>query len=355
VSRKLKLPDRYEQPPKHTFSGGQGQIFVCRDKNLNRDVAIKIITDVSDKESIQNEITALCNIQSKHVVQLFDFVEDIDAKSVGIVQEYIPGNDLSQFNGGGHNVSFYLKTIYQIASGLADIHAAGKIHRDIKPSNMKADGEGIVKIFDFGLSCHASPLPETTAARGTYVYRAPELYDAPTTFTEAVDTYAFGITAWQMLSTSFPNTLLDIPPLKKGPAPSFATLATGLTDEIINIFDRTLSAEPSDRPSMKDVKETIALKLLFGSHNGLLSYGTQTHKIAKVNSAITVNVPGIGGFDIFYDGYHFKLRKITCATFINNVVANDGQMLPGSCVLTVMKGPNRQFLTFDISHPEVVL
>src|SRR5579885_3389443 len=144
-ARSITLPPRYGAPTK-VFSGGQGQVLICRDTFLNREVAIKILKDVTDKDTLQREIAFLSAIESKHVVQIYDFIEDAKSSTAAIVQEYLSGDDVSDFaRSGVKTVQDYLKVLFQIASGIADIHAHGTIHRDIKPINMKFDSEHIVK------------------------------------------------------------------------------------------------------------------------------------------------------------------------------------------------------------------
>src|SRR5439155_1289086 len=128
--------------------------------------------------------------------QIFDVVIVPPDNNIGIVQEYVPGDDVRKLaKTWMPTPADYLHKLYQIASGIADIHAVGQIHRDIKPINMKVDAEGLVKIFDFGLSReHTADKAHTFGFKGTRGYAAPELYgDGDRPFTPAVDTYAFGV------------------------------------------------------------------------------------------------------------------------------------------------------------------
>jgi serine/threonine-protein kinase len=78
--------------------------------------------------------------------------------------------------------------LYQVATGLSDLHAQGIIHRDIKPDNIKIDESGLVKIFDFGLARFSGVNNETQGFAGTFGYAAPELLtDETNDFTEAID------------------------------------------------------------------------------------------------------------------------------------------------------------------------
>ena len=69
--------------------------------------------------------------------------------------EYVSGHELAGYVPATRR-ALYL-CLFQIACGLADIHAANCIHRDIKPLNMRYDGSGIIKIIDFGIGSSNNP------------------------------------------------------------------------------------------------------------------------------------------------------------------------------------------------------
>jgi eukaryotic-like serine/threonine-protein kinase len=191
------------------FAGGMGEVKIYDDQHLERKVAIKFIKNESDKGRLIDEIKALQQICSKHVVQIFDVVLCESTQRFGIVQEFVPGPDLDEISEAGHiDKDQYLKILYQIASGLTDIHAQGLVHRDLKPNNIKFDGESILKIFDFGLARCLASEASTLGFKGTHFFAAPELYRAGiVSFTEGVDIYAFGIIAWVLSGMILPPAL----------------------------------------------------------------------------------------------------------------------------------------------------
>jgi eukaryotic-like serine/threonine-protein kinase len=250
--------------------------------------------------------------------------------------EYLPGPDLASLS--TNDAGAMMKVLYQISSGIADMHSSGLLHRDIKPKNMKFDSNGVIKLFDFGLSCDADDAV-TVARRGTREYRAPEFYgDGPVALTPAVDTYAFGVTAWKLIAQTLPWELRTSPPRL---APSFAQLQIGLPDEIRN---------------------ALSNQLLNGNHQGSLVYvtnaGTNTRKLNSTNNRVRIRVANIGSVSINYTGLDFRLIDVSGDVFINGVAASEYFKLPDSCVLILgapSLGSKRLFITFDVSHPEVVL
>ena len=353
------------------LSGGMGKVLVCRDNNLEREVAIKFIKHHGKQQRIFDEIAALQKIRSKHVVQIFDVLIDNDNLSIednfqvefntriGIVQEFIPGEDLVSFcQNKNFSLDEYLKILFQISSGISNIHAQGLIHRDIKPNNMKFNQTNILKIFDFGLSRFANKNDSTLGFQGTHRFAAPELYQSGSvSFTNAIDTYAFGVTAWYLVAKDIPEELSKIPP-EFDHIPSFTSLPLSIPAPILNLLDRTLAKDLTCRPSMSEIKDSIGNYLLYGKHRGLIIAGNNEYVLERVNQNVSINVPGYGLLDIKYDGLNFLINNINGAVYVNNQSVNKGYILPKDCVITLgdsSRGAARRFITFDVSNPEVVL
>ena len=350
------LPSRYTfEGTVHT--GGQGNVYVCRDQVLNRLVAIKQATGSTDQGVLLHEIRALSDVVSKHVVELYDILFDSAGSIAAIVLEYVSGDDLTNFAKDAASDADYLRTLYQISSGIADMHACGKVHRDIKHNNMKHDAEGIVKIFDFGLAKDHVPNATTMQGHGTDGYRAPELYATPATYGMAVDTYAFGALCWWLLDGDLPQELREHPPQTSASVPSISS-SRALPADVVSAVDATLSVDPAARPTMAAVRDVLAQQLLFGRHRAHLSAGVNEYDLQDPGQHVRINIGGIGGMTISYDGLRFVVSNVQGDVFINNRVATPGQILPGASVITIGApnlGPRRVFVTFDVSHPEVVL
>lgn len=254
------LPARYK-PLSGPAHGGFGVVVFCEDAHLSRRVAIKFLQDPDEIRRLLDELRALLLMRSKHVVQVYDIIP-ADGGFVGIVEEFVDGRDLWDSVFPRSSAENYLKTVWQVACGIADIHAAGVIHRDIKPNNMKLDAEGIVKIFDFGLARDEGPKAVTKGFMGTRGFAAPEQYDVGVVaFTKAVDTYAFGATAIFLATGGLPAPLRTVPP-SPVPVGTFATLPVTLPTELAALLERCLAEEPAHRPAMATVRDEIARYLL---------------------------------------------------------------------------------------------
>ena len=90
--------------------------------------------------------------------------------------------------------------MFQILTGLAEIHNNGILHRDLAPSNILINKKGVIKIADFGLSRFiASPGREMTKGVVTKYYRAPEIFFMATYYSFSLDIWSAGCILAEML------------------------------------------------------------------------------------------------------------------------------------------------------------
>ena len=359
MSIRLKLPTRYK-PTGTTFDGGMSDAILCDDLHLERKVVIKTLKNGVDTSRLLDELAALQSIRSKHVVQIFDVIRNLDGTVAAIVQEYIPGNDLTKLSPPS-TADEVLKVLYPIAEGIQDIHSHGRIHRDIKRQNMKYDAEGCLKIFDFGLARDESGA-STEGSKGTPGYMAPELFESTksktVTFSSAIDVFAFASTALAILLGKVPNGLRATPPSLPCTEADFTKLAVKLPADVANELNRCLSASPKDRPKMRQIAEILALHLLRDQHRALLVTGGTTYTLDASQKAVELAVKDRGTIHLSYDGLRFVVTHVGGDVSINNMAISNGFVLPGSCVIVLGSpdlGSRRIFITVDVSHPEVVI
>lgn len=348
------IADRYELVGA-SFVGGMAAVWPCHDTVLQRKVAIKVMPGSAEKRRIRDELGALLKMRSNHVVQVFD-VLNLN-KDLAIVQEFIEGQDLFDASLAPKDKSEYMKLLWQIASGIADIHDVCVIHRDIKPNNMKIDPEGVVKIFDFGLARDEGPSAATLGFVGTPGFAAPELYSHHVTFTAAVDTYAFGATALFLGLRDLPRDLTHRPPKLTG-ADYFSTLPFKLSTEVIAILNACLEESPSNRPAMREVSSLLAKHLLHNKHRALIVFNGKASYLDATRPSVVLRLSSIGEIEIRYDGFNFVVASVSGEVFINNAPVTAGDRLPGACVVALGSSDRRaarRYITFDLSHPEIVL
>jgi eukaryotic-like serine/threonine-protein kinase len=343
----MLIANRYE-PTGNAAWGGSGEVNECIDKNLNRKVMLKRVIRRSDYSRLLDEQKALIRLRSKHVVQLLDVVGFAwnTTNITCLVLEHIDGTDLDKLTFSPN--AGYQKLLWQIASGLADIHGAGVIHRDIKPQNIRQDSHGIVKIIDFGLARETGKDDKTRSIIGTMGFMAPELFGTSTiAFTKAVDAYAFGRTALALLGLSPPTTPIAAKP--GSVAIRFPTLGTTTA----TIIENCIELKPTDRPDMATVADMLAQDLLRGRHRAQLIQGITVHELNSTKPSLGIT-SSAGNITIQYDGTRFFVAKVSGNVFLNNQRITAGSAMLSSCVITLGDASDaRAFLPFDVSNPEI--
>lgn len=353
-----KSSDSLILPPRYTITrelspGGMGRAFLCFDHHLERTVAIKFLHDEIDKSRLTDEIHALQKITSKHIVQIYDIIVT-DSNKAGIVEEFIDGDDVSSM-AGRIAPENYIKLLWQIAAGIAEIHLHGIIHRDIKPGNIKVDKEGIAKIFDFGLARPVGDRAITRGFKGTDGYAAPELYRSGLVkFDASTDVYAFGVMAVFLRRGALPTEFYSFDETDKI-CFSDEDFSGRLSDDIASSINRCLSAEAAARPKMSAIRDTLGRHMLCRKHRALLVYGDQHWFIDCANASAILDGGRLGRLRIRYNNFDFVGDDILGDIYVNNIRIGNGYTFIGACVITIGTGRDRKFATFDVSHPEVVL
>jgi eukaryotic-like serine/threonine-protein kinase len=338
-------------------AGGMSQAYDCVDTRLNRRVILKTLHRKEEIRRLSDEKKALLKIRSKHVVQLLDIIEfeSAGANYPCLVLEYIQGKDLVE--GSYNQDDIYLLHLWQIAKGLEEIHSAGLIHRDIKPNNIRLDGEGIIKIIDFGLSRETGRDDETHAAIGHLPYMAPELLGPPPMqFSCAADVYSFGALALALVAPGMPTCLNSHKPTI--PNDLAASHLNAVPPEIQESVQKCLNYQPADRPRISEIVASIERVLLRGRHSARVSIGGKVSLISQqkrsAQPSITVNQVPVAAIKIDYDLNNFIISNILGVVDINNSRARVGDVMPQSCVLAFHHAHGQIYATFDASSPEVM-
>ena len=110
---------------------------------------------------------------------------------------------------------------------------------------------------------------------------------------------------------------------------------------------------------MSAVRDALARHLLFNKHQALVVFRGRPSYLNSANRNIALDLPTVGRVEISYDGLMFRVTAVTGEVFINNSIVSAGQSLPGCCVVALgsqaRRNNERAFITFDLSHPEIVL
>src|SRR5207244_1679464 len=142
--------------------GGMGEVYLARDTQLNRIVALKILSAevARDQQRLYRflqEARAASSLNHPSVAHIYEIGETPGAHFIAM--EYVEGEPLDKkLSGRPLAVAEILKIAIQLADALDEAHEKGITHRDIKPSNIMITPRGRVKVLDFGLAKLAPPI-----------------------------------------------------------------------------------------------------------------------------------------------------------------------------------------------------
>lgn len=236
--------------------GGMSMVFVARDKTLNREVALKILSeDYSANErriaAFEEEARITASFSHPHVVRVLT-----TGKAFGriyIAMELVPGGHFEARiqELGKVSEKEMLPLAIEVAQGLKAAHAAGLIHRDVKPGNILLDSEGHAKLVDFGLAL----VTKGGKAKATEIWATP-YYVPPETIEGAAedlrsDIYAFGATLYHALagvpSCGEETMATDILREAKQKVIPLGRREPQLSIDTCRIVDKAMAYDPADR------------------------------------------------------------------------------------------------------------
>ena len=250
------LPPRYRNA-RPIGSGGMGEIFCATDRELDREVALKVLAaryaaDAPLRARFEREALAAARLSgTPNIVTIYDVTEH--AGRPIIVMEYLSGGSLdAQIAGRPCPPARALGWLEEAAGALDAAHAAGVVHRDVKPANLLLDGRGRVHVADFGVASAVGLASFTQAGTilGTAGYLSPEQAKGERA-TAASDRYALAVVAWELLTGRRPfaaeTTTAEALAHVNAPVPSPQTANPALPRELDRVFQRGLAKDPSAR------------------------------------------------------------------------------------------------------------
>jgi len=195
--------------------GGMGIVWLARDEELERNVALKFLPNlmIQDRtllDQLKHETKRSLELTHPHIVRIYDFVHD--ERSGCISMEYVDGETLSNLRAGKEQKVFepheIAGWISQLCEALDYAHNRARvIHRDLKPSNLMVNKHGDLKITDFGiarsLADSASRWTAEQGRSGTLVYMSPQQLNGDAG-THLDDIYSLGATIYELLTSKPP-------------------------------------------------------------------------------------------------------------------------------------------------------
>jgi serine/threonine protein kinase len=247
----------------HLGSGGMGDVYLARDPDIDRLVAIKVLKDwgalVETRRRFIAEARTLGKIDHPNVIKIFNcFPRE---KRPYFVMEYVKGESLASAIRNKRCEDFRQRVAIarQIADAVRAVHETGTLHRDIKTENVILTPDGVPKLLDFGIArAETNAITDPSLRIGTLANLPPEVI-AGEPASIASDIYAYGLLLFELFTDVVPfegnrRELLDRI-LGQGVALNVLGDAH-LPREIEELIRRSTAQEPRHRPA--DFQDIIA-------------------------------------------------------------------------------------------------
>jgi len=240
--------------------GATAVVYRARDRELGREVAIKVIRPkyADDDETVARlarEARTVAQLQHPNIVTLYA-VRRIRDGSLALVMQLVPGRTLRDVLNARGACTFERvdRVLRDVASALAHAHQRGFVHRDVKPENIFIDETtGQALLSDFGVARSLEPDSQLTAtgtAIGTPSYMSPEQIDG-TELDGRSDVYSLGLVGWEMLTGRRPwegeGLYSVIFKQKREELPAIDELRPDAPDRLIYLVEGATRKNPGDR------------------------------------------------------------------------------------------------------------
>jgi len=300
---------------KRLGQGLQGKVYLGWDPNLERKVAIKVITpadgDAAYSQDIVDEARIAARISHPNVVPIYEV--GMYHQTPLLVFEFVDGVTLRQYlkKNDHFDESQALSFMVRIAVGLKCAHEQGIVHLDLSPNNIMVDKEIRPRIMDFGLARVIANIDKNLYENdivGTPRYMSPEQVTGGK-LTPASDIFTLGLLFYELL-TGMPaignKEVKDIfTAIENGDIEWGRLQHQGTSNEIIAVLRDMLQVDPEKRfqsasdlvPELDDViaiqrsdeRGSLALEFLLRRLERRPEFPACSHSIAEINQLTDEN------------------------------------------------------------------
>ncbi len=253
--------------------GGMGAVYLAEHKELDRQVALKMLPAAKAKDKVaierfKREARAAAALDHPNIVRVFDVFQ------VGglhfMVMEFVAGKDLRTVvqESGRLHFATAIAYVLQAAAGLQHAHEKGFVHRDIKPDNLILSKDGTVKLLDMGLTRSFESRDQITeqldqgGVVGTADFISPEqALGEPQD--ERSDLYSLGATLYALIAGAPPfkgHTTQLLMQHQLAPPPRLSKkLKSSVPEGLDDVIAKMMAKKPGDRyRTAEDIIEALS-------------------------------------------------------------------------------------------------
>ncbi|CAK7346099.1 unnamed protein product [Dovyalis caffra] len=246
---------------KKIATGSSGHLY--KGTFCSQDVAIKVLRGEHLNDKLQREfaqeVFIMRKVRHKNVVQFIGACTR--PPSLCIVTEFMSGGSMYDFlhkQKGSLNLQSLLRVAIDVSKGMHCLHENKIIHRDLKAANLLMDGNGVVKVADFGVARVQDQSGVMTAETGTYRWMAPEVIEHKP-YDHKADVFSFGIVLWELLTGKLPYEHLSplqaaIGVVQKGIRPEIPSHSH---PKLVELLERCWQQDPLLRPEFSEILELL--------------------------------------------------------------------------------------------------
>lgn len=232
--------------------GGSGEVWLAYDRELDEDVALKILAPglaASDTQVrlLQDECRKARQLQHPNIVRIHDFHAAEGRYFVSM--QYVPGGSLVQRRGAA--LADLLPLCLMVCDALEYAHRAGIVHRDLKPSNVLVDPRGVAYLADFGIAACLDAGGTALRGGGSLPYMSPQQL-AGRTPAVPDDVYGLGALICELISGQppfHPGATAERVTSELPVIPEIDNTGQSVPAALRNLLAAMLHKEPGRRPA----------------------------------------------------------------------------------------------------------
>jgi len=266
--------------------GGMGSVFLARDTQLEREVALKVPRLANDEtgtlvQRFLREAKAAATLSHPNICPIYDVGELSGIQFIAM--GYIEGRPLTAYieSNKRQPERQVAMVVRKIALALEEAHRRGIVHRDLKPANIMIDRRGEPIVMDFGLACRvddrSTRLTQDGILVGTPAYMSPEQIDQRTTVGPAADIYSLGVMLYELLTGCCPfegNVVSVIGQVLHAEPKPVTELRPEISPPLADVCRQAMEKDASKRfASMRDMAAALTDFLKQEGASGILVAG----------------------------------------------------------------------------------